>query len=361
MGPQLRRTRIVCVSDTHNSGKAIKLPKGDVLIHAGDLSNQGSFSELQKAIHWLEEADFEAKIVIAGNHDITLDSSFYEEYGSYFHSQNPQDHIKCQELLENSTSIIWLRHEAAIIRLLSPNGPRTTFKIFGSPLSPANGMWAFGYSTDDAARIWESIPLATDIVVTHTPPKYHCDSGNDRRTLGCEALRQALWRIRPRIAVCGHVHEGRGAERIEWDLDSTNCRYKERSVQPWMDPGKDNRKLSLLDLTGKLGRPLQNDGAIGDCEDINCAKASTPVSPILVQNKDSIHTQFPMMEPSLTAGCGGIPLTSRSDILALSGRTSRLETCVVNAAIMSSSWPHRGGKSLNKPIVVDIELPTWGD
>jgi len=64
----MRKTRFVLVSDTHNStpGGAFKLPKGDVLIHAGDLTNQGTFSELQKAVKWIEEADFEAKIVVAG-------------------------------------------------------------------------------------------------------------------------------------------------------------------------------------------------------------------------------------------------------------------------------------------------------
>lgn len=60
-----RKTRIVCISDTHN--QTPKLPPGNVLIHAGDLTNQGSFSELQKTVEWLEKADFEAKIVVAGN------------------------------------------------------------------------------------------------------------------------------------------------------------------------------------------------------------------------------------------------------------------------------------------------------
>ncbi len=66
--PTLKRTRFVCISDTHNAnpGGSFKLPKGDVLIHAGDMSNQGSYSELKKTVQWLEEADFEAKIVIAG-------------------------------------------------------------------------------------------------------------------------------------------------------------------------------------------------------------------------------------------------------------------------------------------------------
>lgn len=41
---KLRRTRIVCISDTHNC--TVKLPKGDILIHAGDITNQGSYSEV---------------------------------------------------------------------------------------------------------------------------------------------------------------------------------------------------------------------------------------------------------------------------------------------------------------------------
>jgi predicted phosphodiesterase len=66
--PVMRKTRFVCISDTHNAtpGGSFQLPKGDVLIHAGDMTNQGSFKELQKTIKWIEESDFEAKILIAG-------------------------------------------------------------------------------------------------------------------------------------------------------------------------------------------------------------------------------------------------------------------------------------------------------
>lgn len=62
--PQYRKIRIVCISDTHN--QTPKLPKGDVLIHAGDLTNHGSITELRKVVAWLEKADFQAKIVVAG-------------------------------------------------------------------------------------------------------------------------------------------------------------------------------------------------------------------------------------------------------------------------------------------------------
>ena len=81
---QYRKTRFVCVSDTHNTSPetgAFKLPKGDVLIHAGDLTNQGSYTELRKALDWIEKADFEEKIVIAG---IINDKLIYRNFG---HSQ----------------------------------------------------------------------------------------------------------------------------------------------------------------------------------------------------------------------------------------------------------------------------------
>ena len=66
---EFRKTRFVCVSDTHNSSPAdgaFKLPKGDVLIHAGDLTKQGTYAELQRTLDWIEQADFEVKIVVAG-------------------------------------------------------------------------------------------------------------------------------------------------------------------------------------------------------------------------------------------------------------------------------------------------------
>ena len=66
---ECRTTRFVCVSDTHNTSPAdggFKLPKGDVLIHAGDLTKQGTYAELQKTLAWIEKADFEVKIVVAG-------------------------------------------------------------------------------------------------------------------------------------------------------------------------------------------------------------------------------------------------------------------------------------------------------
>ncbi|PSR78339.1 serine/threonine-protein phosphatase family protein [Coniella lustricola] len=330
-----RKTRFVCISDTHN--QTPRLPSGDVLIHAGDLTNQGSISELSKTVKWLERADFEAKIVIAGNHDVTLDKQFYEEYGSYFHNQSVQSPDECLDLLTASPSITYLNHSSAAIELTKSPNLKVSFNVFGSPYSPRCGMWAFGYdetshsssdsrdanrsSEKTAADLWSAIPLDSDIVVTHTPPYHHCDEFfSKRRAMGCEDLRRALWRVRPRLAVCGHVHEGRGVERVRWDLlGKTKAPYAELEVARWEDPSaaQGSKKLSLVNLTARSSweGALDNDGS---------------------------HS-------------------TQQGITALGGRMGRKETCVVNCSIAATSWPHAGGKRFNKPIVVDLELPIIAD
>lgn len=64
-----QKTRFVCVSDTHGytpSEAGFKLPAGDVLIHAGDLTNNGSLKELRRTLDWICKADFEIKIIVGG-------------------------------------------------------------------------------------------------------------------------------------------------------------------------------------------------------------------------------------------------------------------------------------------------------
>lgn len=65
----LRKTRFVCISDTHGytpSEAGFKLPAGDVLIHAGDLTNKGSLAEVRRTMDWILKTNFEMKIIVAG-------------------------------------------------------------------------------------------------------------------------------------------------------------------------------------------------------------------------------------------------------------------------------------------------------
>ncbi|KAI2607936.1 Metallo-dependent phosphatase [Hypoxylon sp. NC1633] len=372
-GPQrTRRTRFVCISDTHNC--TVKLPKGDVLIHCGDLTNQGSFAELSKQVAWLENADFECKLVIAGNHDLTLDTNFFDQHGNYFHNNTPQNPIDCQNLLVQSRSLIYLKHSGRTIKLTSPSGPHTTFNVFGSPYVPECSKWAFQYSrstlSKDAAaeNLWKDIPLDTDILVTHGPARTHRDETRHGEAAGCESLRQAMWRVRPRIALCGHVHEARGVERVRWDLSNKHVRFRELpNTYQWKDPGMDNEKNSLVDLTAKSGMPLDNVGS-------NVSLQSAAVATSVVRRVDGLATDRVTAtgtgeEPAPksadlgigTRGFSGNPASARSDGKAFIGRLGRKETCVVNCALQASNYPHSGPRSLHKPIVIDIDLPVWDD
>ncbi len=263
---------------------------------------------------------------------------------------------------------------------MSPTGPRTTFKIFGSPFSPAQGRWAFGYGPDEAAQLWDRIPLDTDIVVTHTPPKYHCDERSDRRAVGCEGLREVLWRVRPRLAISGHVHESRGVERVRWDLGTSNLKYRESKTVPWEDPGRNNKKLSIIDLTTKGGAPLENDGSVGaihsrvatrnnivrdsarlplnDGEPLPDGPKPSATGGVSQVTRQLLAIPAPSLPPE-THGRGGIPPSQICDLEALSGRMGRQETCIVNASIMAASWPRSESKKFSKPIVIDIDLPVW--
>lgn len=217
-----------------------------------------------------------------------------------------------------------------MIKLRRPDGPHTTFKVFGSPYSRFSGLWAFGYSSssEDGHRLWSQIPPDTDILVTHTPPLGLCDRQPGEATstdppksgggmYGCKQLLHAMADVRPMLAVCGHVHEGRGYQRVMWNEDDGESPSPMTTdVEPLPPVG--SKKQNLIDLTGKKQRALES--------------------------MSSYVTQ---------------PDSAGSDVHA--NRRLRKETCIVNAAIMARSWPYTGGKTFNRPIVVDINLPVWGD
>lgn len=314
-----------------------------------------------------------------GNHDITLDPDFYAQYSHLFHNKCPENPDQCAGLLSNSSpSIIYLNHQSTTVSLTRPDGPKTRFKVFGSPYSPATpGHWAFTYERDgDQSRdLWDGVPLDTDVVVTHTPPFHHCDVGASGAASGCESLRQALWRVRPQLAVCGHVHQSRGCQRVRWDLSCADSVYEEsgniHKAPPPPSPG--SKKQYLVDLSGRKEPKLDNDGSSaavhpqpghhsgGPLEGepwggVTSPNTGDPPSPTQSYDQAETTTTAPVTQKQGRDSCkrGG-----QGDTEALSERLGRRETCVVNACIMANSWPHQGGKRFNTPIVVDLDLPVW--
>jgi 3',5'-cyclic AMP phosphodiesterase CpdA len=64
--PAERRIRIVCISDTHNDDPTGHIPDGDVLVHAGDMTDDGTAEELEKAIGWIRNLPHKLKVIIPG-------------------------------------------------------------------------------------------------------------------------------------------------------------------------------------------------------------------------------------------------------------------------------------------------------
>ncbi|HEX5152556.1 MAG TPA: metallophosphoesterase [Parafilimonas sp.] len=65
---------ITTLSDTHMKHRKIALPKGDMIIHAGDVTANGREGEVISFLRWFAQLDYTYKIFIAGNHDF-----FFEE------------------------------------------------------------------------------------------------------------------------------------------------------------------------------------------------------------------------------------------------------------------------------------------
>lgn len=192
---------VVCVSDTHS--KQITLPDGDVLIHAGDLTQSGSYDELEAALSWLAAQSHPIKVVVAGNHDTLLD-----EDQDTPHTKDVRARQR-KRLLQDHPEILYLQDSSAAVT--APNGRQ--LRIYGSPRTPRYGNWAFQYPRSrDIWRDGIDVDDAIDILVTHGPPQAHLDLG-----YGCAHLLRAVWRIRPRLHVCGHVHAGAGVEHLPFD------------------------------------------------------------------------------------------------------------------------------------------------
>ena len=61
--------RIVAMADTHGYHDRLVVPDGDLLVHAGDITQRGSLDELAEFNDFLSRLPHRHKLVIAGNHD----------------------------------------------------------------------------------------------------------------------------------------------------------------------------------------------------------------------------------------------------------------------------------------------------
>jgi uncharacterized protein len=79
----------------------------------------------------------------------------------------------------------------------------------GVPITPWD--WSFDLSEAEAAELLADAPEG-GVLVVHSPPLGHVDAASDGEHLGSQAILDAIERKRPRLAVCGHIHDAWGSE-----------------------------------------------------------------------------------------------------------------------------------------------------
>jgi predicted phosphodiesterase len=60
----------------------LNLPPGDVLVHCGDFTNHGSLQEVQEFAQWISSLPYRYKVIVPGNHDLCLDTEYYNDFWS---------------------------------------------------------------------------------------------------------------------------------------------------------------------------------------------------------------------------------------------------------------------------------------
>lgn len=204
--------KIVCISDTHTKTEGLKLPLGDVLIHAGDFTKTGLPQEIVDFNEFLKQQPHKYKILIAGNHDLTFDILNYPTILRRKAEKNKpnfqlKEHISLKKFdpKELITEAIYLEDSGVEI-----NG----VKFYGSPWSPEQSLTAFKLKRGSELREkWKKIPEKIDVLITHTPPYGILDLTKTKKNAGCQDLREEVFqRIKPKIHIFGHIHDSHGCE-----------------------------------------------------------------------------------------------------------------------------------------------------
>jgi Icc-related predicted phosphoesterase len=171
--------KIVHLSDTHGKHRLLKkLPTADIIVHSGDISENGTNSEVLDFLEWFCDLNYLYKLFVAGNHDLCLDDGLIEGLPD-----------NCFYLCHSGVEIDGV-------------------KFWGVPDFLSKEL------NGNQAQLLAKIPVNTDILITHRPPYGILDfeGGNH---FGCIDLLQYVPKIRPKYHLFGHVHAGYGIEKSQ--------------------------------------------------------------------------------------------------------------------------------------------------
>lgn len=185
--------KIACVSDLH--GHLPEIPECDILLIGGDivpLEYQRSMAASAGWLggpfrEWLDDIvvrrDTEV-FAVAGNHDIIFE-------------RRPD--------MVPELNWFYLHDSAATV------DQHGRVWAYGSPYQPTFGAgWAFNLPEAKLVEKWSHIPKGIDILLLHGPPYGEGDLTIDGRHVGSLGLHERVLEVKPKLVVCGHIHEAYG-------------------------------------------------------------------------------------------------------------------------------------------------------
>lgn len=220
----------------------------------------GGLSNYRKALDHLSNFDAELKLVIAGNHDVSLDPKWWAENLDEEFGEDPEEPAKAMQLFDDAKQRdVHLLGEGLHTFTLRDG---RSFTVFASPFTPDFGGYAFSYSRRDENHFNEGpsfIPDGVDIVMTHGPPlattppsyfsaAYYLDLSYRGEHCGCPKLFNAIVRSRPKLHCFGHIHEGHGVQSLVWSpgVDGGGPEFEELVKDTSLIHGTEEGKTLLV-------------------------------------------------------------------------------------------------------------------
>ncbi|KAL4942753.1 hypothetical protein BDV06DRAFT_221857 [Aspergillus oleicola] len=190
--PPKIKTRFRIISDTrgHQLPPEYLSQKANIAIHC----TESTIDEFKSAIKLLRSLKASIKLVIAGNHDFTLDiPMFKREVAEVIPPLAPDlvrrengDYEDARTLFddpETKASGIFLLDEGTHQFALPNNA---LLKVYASPYTPSPGDWGFQYRPEAGHDF--DIANNVDVVTTHGPPRGVMDTTYSGTRAGCPKL-----------------------------------------------------------------------------------------------------------------------------------------------------------------------------
>ena len=184
--------RIVCIGDIHLAFRAIErlapeLREADLAILTGDLTHFGEPPDAFRVVDAVRR-HCPRVLAVTGNLDMLWVIDAFRDAGISLHGEGRRF------------------------------GDLGIFGCGGSNITPMDTPTELTEDelTDVLERGWTSVAgAARTLMICHTPP---FDSRLDRlcngTPVGSAAVRAFIERRRPQVAIVGHIHEGRGTDRV---------------------------------------------------------------------------------------------------------------------------------------------------